>query len=32
MLVAADLKGYSWTGIEMAGHYYEVARFRLHSP
>ena len=28
-LVAADLEGYSWTGIEMTGHYYDVARARL---
>ena len=28
-LVAADLEGYSWTGIEMTGHYHDVARSRL---
>ncbi|WP_416056732.1 DNA-methyltransferase [Stenotrophomonas maltophilia] len=31
-LVAADLEGYSWTGIEMTGHYHDVARSRLLSP
>ncbi|HEL4182543.1 site-specific DNA-methyltransferase [Stenotrophomonas maltophilia] len=31
-LVAADLEGYSWTGIEMTGHYFDVARSRLPSP
>ena len=28
-LVAADLEGYSWTGIEMTEHYHPVARSRL---
>jgi site-specific DNA-methyltransferase (adenine-specific) len=28
-LVAADLEGYGWTGIEMTGHYHDVARSRL---
>lgn len=28
-LVAAQLEGYSWTGIEMTGHYHDVARSRL---
>lgn len=28
-LVAADVEGYSWTGIEMTSHYHEVARSRL---
>lgn len=30
-LVAADLEGYGWTGIEMTGHYHYVARSRLVS-
>ena len=30
-LVAADAEGYSWTGIEMTGHYSDVARSRLPS-
>lgn len=29
-LVAADLEGYSWTGIEMTGHYHDVAHARLN--
>ncbi|HDS1829166.1 TPA: hypothetical protein QEM95_21455 [Stenotrophomonas maltophilia] len=28
-LVAADLERYSWTGIEMTGHYFKVARSRV---
>lgn len=28
-LVAADLEGYQWTGIEMTGHYLDVAQGRL---
>lgn len=24
-LVAADVKGYNWTGIEMTGHYFGTA-------
>lgn len=31
-LVAADLEGYKWTGIEMTGHYHDVARSRLPNP
>lgn len=31
-LVAADAEGYDWTGIEMTGHYFDVARSRLPSP
>ncbi|PJL61117.1 hypothetical protein B9Y82_16160 [Stenotrophomonas maltophilia] len=27
--VAADLEGYQWTGIEMTGHYLDVAQGRL---
>lgn len=30
-LVAADLEGYSWTGIEMTQHYWDVAEGRLSS-
>lgn len=28
-LVAADAEGYNWTGIEMTGHYFDVAKSRL---
>ena len=28
-LVAADAECYSWTGIEMTEHYFDVARSRL---
>lgn len=28
-LVAADLEGYSWTGIEMTRPYHDVAQSRL---
>lgn len=28
-LVAADAEGYQWTGIEMTGHYHQIARSRL---
>ncbi|MFL6958726.1 DNA-methyltransferase [Nocardiopsis yanglingensis] len=28
-LVAADAEGYSWTGIEMTGHYFDVGQSRL---
>ncbi|CAQ43928.1 site-specific DNA-methyltransferase [Stenotrophomonas maltophilia] len=31
-LVAAEAEGYSWTGIEMTGHYFDVAKSRLPSP
>ncbi|MFB5857445.1 DNA methyltransferase [Stenotrophomonas maltophilia] len=31
-LVAADAEGYSWTGIEMTGCYFEVAGPRLSTP
>lgn len=29
-LLAADIEGYKWTGIEMTGHYHDIARSRLH--
>ncbi|WP_237750922.1 DNA methyltransferase, partial [Xanthomonas oryzae] len=28
-LVAAELEGYRWTGVEMTQHYAEIARERL---
>lgn len=31
-LVAAEREGYGWTGIEMTGHYFDVARSRLPQP
>jgi len=31
-LVAAELEGYDWTGIEMTQHYFDVARSRLPPP
>lgn len=31
-LVAANAEGYSWTGIEMTGRYFEVAGPRLPTP
>lgn len=29
-LLAAEMEGYSWTGLEVTKHYHDIARSRLH--